>query len=168
MGFCCLNDFCIFNFFSLEFFGSFQYSILCIMGELAGGESVAVAVGVSDKWYATCDMWRMTHNEWHMTHDTCHMTHNEWHMTHDTCHMTFDTWHITHDMWHMTCDMWHATLDTWHKEEKNKIVFLSVRFGICATICIKRKIQCVPYEGETNVLLSTIFNLFSFITNYWN
>ena len=30
-------------------FGSLQISLLCIMGELAGGESVAVADGVSDR-----------------------------------------------------------------------------------------------------------------------
>ena len=30
-------------------FGSLQTSLLCIMGELAGGASVAVSVGVSDR-----------------------------------------------------------------------------------------------------------------------
>ena len=30
-------------------FGSLQTTLLCIMGELAGGGSVAVAVGVSDR-----------------------------------------------------------------------------------------------------------------------
>ena len=40
----------------LIFFGFlflFQTSLLCIMGELAGGGSVAVAFGVSDRWQAT-------------------------------------------------------------------------------------------------------------------
>ena len=52
-----------FNFW--RFFGSFQVSLLCIVGELAGGGSVAVAVSLSDKWQVTCDRWRMTHDTWH-------------------------------------------------------------------------------------------------------
>ena len=42
--FCCFNDvlcFCV--------LGSLQTSLLCIMRELAGGGSVAVAVDISDK-----------------------------------------------------------------------------------------------------------------------
>ena len=31
-------------------FGSLQTSLLCIMGELVGGGSVTVAVGVSNRW----------------------------------------------------------------------------------------------------------------------
>ena len=34
-------------------FGVFLTSLLCIMGELAGGGSVAVAVGVSDRLEVT-------------------------------------------------------------------------------------------------------------------
>ena len=33
---------------------------LCIVGELAGGGSVAVAVGVSDRWQVTPNMWHLT------------------------------------------------------------------------------------------------------------
>ena len=39
------------NFSALHFFqvlGSWQTSLLCIMGELEGGGTVAVAIGVSD------------------------------------------------------------------------------------------------------------------------
>ena len=39
--------FCVFIFFRL--FRSLQTSLLCILGELAGGGSVAVAVSVSNK-----------------------------------------------------------------------------------------------------------------------
>ena len=42
-------------------FGSLQTSLLCIMGELAGGGSVAV--GISDSWYVTCDMLLSAHIE---------------------------------------------------------------------------------------------------------
>ena len=38
----------VLNFF-LCVFGCLQTSLLCIMGELAGGGSVAMAVGVSDR-----------------------------------------------------------------------------------------------------------------------
>ena len=34
---------------------SLRTSLLCIMGELAGGGSVAVAVGVSDRYQVTGD-----------------------------------------------------------------------------------------------------------------
>ena len=40
------NDFWVLNFLG---FASLQTSLLCIMGELAGGQSVARAVSVSDK-----------------------------------------------------------------------------------------------------------------------
>ena len=48
-----LDDYLRFNKFLV--FGSLQTSLLCIVGELAGGGSVTVAVGVSDRWHATCD-----------------------------------------------------------------------------------------------------------------
>ena len=51
-------------------FGSLQTSILCIMRELARGGSVAVAVGVSDRWHATRNTWHMTCDTWHLTYDT--------------------------------------------------------------------------------------------------
>ena len=34
----------------MDFVLSWQTSLLCIVGELAGGGSVAVAVGVSERW----------------------------------------------------------------------------------------------------------------------
>ena len=43
--FCFLNFFLAFCFFG----GSLQTSLLCIVGELAGEWSVAVAVGISDR-----------------------------------------------------------------------------------------------------------------------
>ena len=43
--------------------------LLCILGELAGGGSVAVAVGVSDIWQVTGDMQNGTRDTWHMIHD---------------------------------------------------------------------------------------------------
>ena len=55
-----------------------------IMGELEGGGSVAVAVGVSDNWQVTGHTQHVTHDIWHKT---CYM----WHMTwHDM------TWHELH------------------------------------------------------------------------
>ena len=38
-----------FSFYIFCVFGSLQTSLLCIVGELAGGGSVAVADGVSDR-----------------------------------------------------------------------------------------------------------------------
>ena len=61
-----LHFFCFFKF--LGFLASLLWtsllwsSLLCIMGELARGGSVPVAIGVSDKW-------QMTRNMWHMTYD---------------------------------------------------------------------------------------------------
>ena len=50
-------------------FGSLQASLLCIVGDLAGRGSVAVAVGVSDRWHSIGDTWHLTHGMWHVTHD---------------------------------------------------------------------------------------------------
>ena len=49
--------------------GSLWTSLLCIVAELTGGGSVAVAVGVSDRWQVTLDTWQVTHDTWHVTHD---------------------------------------------------------------------------------------------------
>ena len=43
-----LDDFLRFYFLSLRICGSLQNSLLCIVGELTGGDSVTVAVDVSD------------------------------------------------------------------------------------------------------------------------
>ena len=61
-----LMIFCVLKFFLV--FGSLWTS-LCIGGDLPLWGSVAVAVGVSDRWQATCD-------KWHMTRDICtgHLT----------------------------------------------------------------------------------------------
>ena len=48
--------------------------LLWIMGELAGGGSVAVAVGVSERWHMTRDTPRMTHDTWHR-HQICDKRH---------------------------------------------------------------------------------------------
>ena len=39
---------------------SWQTSLLCIVGKLAGGGSVAVAVAVGVGWHVTCDRWHIT------------------------------------------------------------------------------------------------------------
>ena len=72
-----IKDFCGFLqfqwFFSLNFcvvFGSLQTSLLCIMGESAGEGSVAVAVGVSDRWHVTHDKCNVKRDMWHLTHGT--------------------------------------------------------------------------------------------------
>ena len=53
-------------------------SLLCIVGELEGGGSLAVAVGVGVTchvscvtWHLACAMWHVTRNIWHVTHDMC-------------------------------------------------------------------------------------------------
>ena len=42
----------------------------CILGQLARGAYVAVAVGVSERWKVTIDRWHVTCNIWHVTCDT--------------------------------------------------------------------------------------------------
>ena len=49
------------------------------MGELAGGGSLAVTVGVSERCV-------VTRNTWHVTGDTRHMICDMWQKTHDICH----------------------------------------------------------------------------------
>ena len=45
-GFCCYNDSLRFEIFQV--LGSLRTSLLCILEELAGGGSVAMAVGITD------------------------------------------------------------------------------------------------------------------------
>ena len=52
-----LLHFCIFL-----VLGYLQISLLCIMGELTGGRSVAVTVGVIDMWQVKRDMWQLKHD----------------------------------------------------------------------------------------------------------
>ena len=40
-----------------------------LVGVLAGGGSMAMALGVSDRWQVTCDNWHATWDTWHVTHD---------------------------------------------------------------------------------------------------
>ena len=47
-------------------FGSLQISLLCIVWELNRGLSVAVAVGVSDRWQLTCDTQYAIRDMWHL------------------------------------------------------------------------------------------------------
>ena len=51
-------------------FLSWWTSLLCIVGELAGAWSMAVAVGHGDMWQVTCDMWHMICDTWHVTRDS--------------------------------------------------------------------------------------------------
>ena len=73
-------DFCSFDLVLLfEFIwvlGSFQTSLLCLVGELAGGQSVAMAFGISNKWQVRCDMWHVICDMWHLTCDTWPVTHD--------------------------------------------------------------------------------------------
>ena len=46
----------------------------CAKWEIAGGGSVAVAVGFSDKWRVTHDTWNVTNDIGHVTHDIRHVT----------------------------------------------------------------------------------------------
>ena len=77
------------------------FEFFLVLGLLAGGGSVAVVVGVSERWKVTCDR-----DMWHMTPDT-------WHMTRDICFFSF----------------------------------LSVCFGIGATIRTDREVHCLRYAG---------------------
>ena len=54
-------------------FWSWQTSLLCLAEEIAGGRSVAVAVGVSDMWQVTCKTGLVTCYTWHVTSDTWHV-----------------------------------------------------------------------------------------------
>ena len=101
----------IFNDLAHWVFGSLWTSLLCIMGKLAGGWSVAVAVGVSDRWHATRGTWHV-------------------HLTHDIRHVTADTRHLNHDILLFA------------------FLFLSVPFGIGATIRTCQKIQSLPYAAS--------------------
>ena len=47
-----------FFFYNVPVFGSLQTSLLCIIGELAGGGTSTVAVGASDRWpIPFCPFW---------------------------------------------------------------------------------------------------------------
>ena len=49
-----------------RFFGSLRTMLLCIVGELAGGGIITVAVGVSDRWQVTRHTWHLTSDTWHL------------------------------------------------------------------------------------------------------
>ena len=68
------------NFFRV--FCSLGISLLCILRELAGGGSAAVAFGFSDSWQVTGDEWQVTHDTWHLAPVTWHVTFDSWHVTH--------------------------------------------------------------------------------------
>ena len=63
-------------------FVSLQTFLLWIVGELAGGGSVAVAVGRGDKWNVIGDRKPVIVDRWQVTR--------------------------FYDIWHVTCDMWHS------------------------------------------------------------
>ena len=56
--------------------GSLWIILQCIVGELAGGGSVAVAVAVAvnDIWHVTCDTWNLTPDTSNLTPDTSPLT----------------------------------------------------------------------------------------------
>ena len=57
-----------------RFFWSLQTILLFIVQELAEGGSIAVAVGISDMWQVTCNMWMwqitFVNDTWLLTHYT--------------------------------------------------------------------------------------------------
>ena len=61
-----------------------QAILLCMVGELAGGGSVAVAVGVSNMLQVTSDTGHVTHDTLQATRYTRHVTPDMWYLTHDT------------------------------------------------------------------------------------
>ena len=72
-----------------------------------------------------------------------------WEVTPDMWHLTCDTWHATCDVLHKTRDTWQLRHDTWHIIIFLSILFfyVSVRFGINATIRTRQEIQCLSCEG---------------------
>ena len=77
MFFCHLIFFRWFKIF-LMFSGLFKpaHCAVCILGELAGGGSVALFVGSRNRWQMTHNIWHVTHYKWHVTSDTWHVTHD--------------------------------------------------------------------------------------------
>ena len=53
---------------------SLQIILLCMVGELAGGGTMTVAVGVSDMWQLTRNMWHLTHDMWQPVFITHHIS----------------------------------------------------------------------------------------------
>ena len=75
-------------FFSVEkngVFGFLQSTPLCIVGELAGGGSAAVAVGIKDRWHVLGDRWQVPGDRWQVTG-------NRWHVTGDRWQVNFFVW----------------------------------------------------------------------------
>ena len=67
--------------------------------------------------------------------------------------VTGDTHNLTHDRWNMIC-FFLVVVVFW------PFLFIYVCFGIGATICIGREIQCVPCAG----FFSSSFNYFWHVT----
>ena len=132
-------------FLILFFWGFFlQTSILWIMGDLAGGGSVAFGV---------CDIWQVTGDRWHAT-----------------C----NTWNMIHDTWHVTCDMWSvnffllllflsifsrfkASRSGRTTKDKNLYIFLQIPYPLIFLVsmsisftCIKILVQIYQNIFETN------------------
>ena len=63
-------------FLFLKFIDCLRTSILCIVKELAEVGSVAVTVGVIDRWQVTSDTRHTTYDMWQLTPDTWKMTHD--------------------------------------------------------------------------------------------
>ena len=62
---------CFSEFWIFWVFGPLHTSLLCLVGELAGGGAVAVAVG--DTQHVTCDTLHVTNEMWYVTCDTRHI-----------------------------------------------------------------------------------------------
>ena len=113
--------------FDIVFFGIFwslQTRLLCKVGDLAGGKSVAV--GVSDWWQVTGDRQPLPH---------------------DILHVALDTWHVTHDTQHLFIYFYHFVCFF-------PFLSVSIRFcpfGIGASIRTRPEIQ---YQMGLDIVLA--------------
>ena len=76
--------------------------------ELARGGSVAVPVGVGDRWQVTGDKWKVACDMWHVTNDKNPITHDMWHGVHtfSSCFKMFGifcTVTTIHTHWDIYC-----------------------------------------------------------------
>ena len=126
--------FLLFRFFCFNF--GLQTIVMCGLEELAGGVSVDVAIGISDRWHVTCDRWQVRRNRWPVTLNTWSMTHDMWRVNHDIyiyfsfCpFLSFLVWsrRMTHDTWHMTCDKWYMRKRRRKKRKKKWLLTSSSR-----------------------------------------
>ena len=117
------------TFFFSMIFGVLWRSLLCIMGEFAGGGSVAVADGIIVEWNVARDTWTMTG----------------------------DTWHMIPEMWHMTCVTWYwcyypsTSRDSVIKQDKKSwLQWIQLKF----TQLPSPHYQIIPKPLTPNLLIS--------------